>query len=80
VGHAVHEEVPQDCGLSSGTHSPLQLCVFLGHAPSQAAFAATHAPLHSSSPSEHWGLQANPSQSTVPPAGAAQGSHDVGPQ
>jgi hypothetical protein len=45
-GHGVHR-VPQEFGLVSDAHTPLQLCVPAGHCPAHDVVASMQAPLHS---------------------------------
>jgi hypothetical protein len=52
--------------LSSGWHTPEQLCVPEGHMPLHAVVLAMQVPLHSLAPGQA-GTQASPSQLTVPP-------------
>ena len=66
---AVHD-APQLSVLSSSRHTPPQLCVPLGHIPSQGASSSMHEPLHSAVPEGHEGTQLDPLQLTLPPSGA----------
>ncbi len=75
-GQAVHR-VPQEFGLVSAAHKPLQLWVPAGHCPAQGAAASTQAPLHNFCVAGQVPPQTPAVQVVVPPVTAGHGVHEV---
>jgi hypothetical protein len=58
-------------------HTPRQSWVPLGHSLEQASVSGMHSPAHGCWPLGQVGRHRVPSQSTLPPVGATQGSQDI---